>query len=279
MVHALSSGDILKKDVGSLSLLSWLCEALVPDAIDKNLMLKEEVLIAFVETTMLCLFMVFVSVASLRGLCSSSPSERWDAVAAIFWNYCGKLQTFSALKLLYFVTPQVLIPQVGIAVQHAVERHWSYLGLPLVCWMFSRVLCFVIGFDAFVVKIRRVNDDSSLVSYAALMNQLLGIVQLNWFVRDRLHRFIFGGEDGYVSDREMQVLKVWQAMLVRRIWQTHSFLRFVAIMVTFSDSDFQMLVLQEVEVHADEEAPSEELPSSVLRPSELELRSLRHCSF
>merc|ERR1711972_812899 len=75
--------------------------------------------------------------------------------------------------------------------------------------------------------------------------QVLGIVQLGPFVRKRLFRFVFGGEDGVMQDEEIELMETWNALLAKRIHRELSFPQFVAVMTSFSDEDFQSLVMNE----------------------------------
>eukprot|EP00415_Alexandrium_ostenfeldii_P004821 UN4821 len=64
-------------------------------------------------------------------------------------------------------------------------------------------------------------------------------------MRQRLFTFIFGGEDSILQPHEKTLKAVWEAMLARAICTQHSFCRALAIMLSFSDVDFQKLVLNE----------------------------------
>ena len=47
------------------------------------------------------------------------------------------------------------------------------------------------------------------------MNQIMGIIGLNQLLRWRLFRFIFGGQDAYVSAEERLVMNFYEARLVQ----------------------------------------------------------------
>merc|ERR1712187_124189 len=75
--------------------------------------------------------------------------------------------------------------------------------------------------------------------------QVLGVVQLSLFVRHRLFIFIFGGEDGILQQEEIQRMNVWNALLAKRRYRDLSFPKFIVAMLSFSEEDFQKLVLNE----------------------------------
>ena len=73
--------------------------------------------------------------------------------------------------------------------------------------MLKKCLCFVIGVDAFLFKVRVAYknihrediDFFNLLTVAMFIVQVLGIVQLSMFVRGRIFLFIFGGLRGMRS--------------------------------------------------------------------------------
>merc|ERR1712228_951264 len=67
---------------------------------------------------------------------------------------------------------------------------------------------------------------------------------LNWFVRERLFIFIFGGQDGNLDNEEAARADVWNALIAKRIYAHFGFWRFLVVMLGFDDYDFQMLVLE-----------------------------------
>eukprot|EP00415_Alexandrium_ostenfeldii_P000260 UN0260 len=159
------------------------------------------------------------------------------------------------MRLLHFASPSVLAADFFKFVTYSSTR-WA--GRPcLLVWKWSRFaitrcLCFMIGLDSFLVKVHAVSfyfttslSPGTLYQLFMFLVQVLGIVQLNMFVKDRLFMFIFAGEDGVLEMREKNVKVVWNAMLVREIWRKYSFLRFLAILLSFSDTDFQKLALNE----------------------------------
>merc|ERR1712190_648110 len=92
--------------------------------------------------------------------------------------------------------------------------------------------------------------------------QILGIVQLGIYVRSRLFLFIFGGEDGVLQPYEKALKSVWNAMLMRKIWQENSIPRFCAILLSFDDMDFQRLALNDRDHHSPGSSDASEAESS-----------------
>jgi len=83
-----------------------------------------------------------------------------------------------------------------------------------------------------------------LLAIAVFLFQILNVVNLNWFVRERLFIFIFGGQGGNLSNEEAARADVWNALIAKRIYVHFGFWRFLIVMLGFDDYDFQMLVLE-----------------------------------
>merc|ERR1712187_806141 len=88
-------------------------------------------------------------------------------------------------------------------------------------------------------------DSACLLGAVVFLFQILGVVNLNFFVRLRLFIFIFGGEDGNFDIDEKARTDVWNAMLARKIYQEHGPIKGTIIMLGFDDYDFQLLVLED----------------------------------
>merc|ERR1711879_637767 len=162
------------------------------------------------------------------------------------------------MKLLYYVTPSVVGTEaclrLTIVTQHMTTRSpWRCLRAVavLVSYLITRLMCLIVGFDAFLVKFRMasVYIDEEEVSYDAVLGaviflfQILCVVNLNWFVRERLFIFTFAGEDGTLDSDERARVEVWNALIARRIYEQFGFWRFLVVMLGFDDYDYQMLVL------------------------------------
>eukprot|EP00811_Abedinium_folium_P003475 NODE_13194_length_1179_cov_13.550380.p1 GENE.NODE_13194_length_1179_cov_13.550380~~NODE_13194_length_1179_cov_13.550380.p1 ORF type:complete len:170 (-),score=58.47 NODE_13194_length_1179_cov_13.550380:280-789(-) len=75
--------------------------------------------------------------------------------------------------------------------------------------------------------------------------QMLGVVNLQWFVKQRLIIFIFGSEDGDLALLEQSRSEVWISLLARNVFAYYPFWKAVVIMLAFDDYDFQHLVLDD----------------------------------
>lgn len=199
-------------DVAKLWSWTRLVSALV---VIGTLVLKGECVISLGE--MLALFVLWVQfvcemcVAVFR--CGVREESLWWHCQQGLWDTLPELSTFSAMRSLHFVTPSILEADL---VKHWTEieetDHWTYR-------VFVLLLIFTV--------------------------QMLGIVQLGMFVRERLFVFIFAGEDSIMQKEEQARQEVWNSLLVRKLRQEFGFWKFLVIMLTFTDTDFQRLVLNE----------------------------------
>jgi len=187
-------------------------------------------------------------------LSSEEAMYLWHAVAQFFWGIVPQFATISAMMFLYFVTPVVLMPDLAHRVGKLMDPNSRRPAWPFLKFLFSRAFYLIIGFDSFLVKFRtaaRYAIDRDMTTFEAILgsfaflNQVLGVVQVRWFVQRRLMLFFFGGEDAYMNE-ERQIRKMtWNAMLARCLWEKLTFMKFLAVMLSFSDYDFQKLALVE----------------------------------
>mmetsp|Transcript_90427 Transcript_90427/g.269839 ORF Transcript_90427/g.269839 Transcript_90427/m.269839 type:complete len:469 (-) Transcript_90427:175-1581(-) len=189
---------------------------------------------------------------------------RWVCVVQIFWQTLPSLSCFSLMRLLYYVTPAVIGTEAYYAVTWTSERikedkESNFRNTwPLVRYVFTRLLCAVIGFDAFLLKFRiasngvvQLNPGMFDVLAAVLfLFQVLGVVNLTWFVRQRLFLFIFGSENGDMTNEQKAREIVWNAMVARKTYHELDFFSFVVIMLAFDDYDFQVLVMEHRETES-----------------------------
>jgi len=189
---------------------------------------------------------------------STVPVFRWVCVVQIFWQNVPALSCFSLMRLLYYVTPAVIGTEAYYQVTWTMERIKEDDGpnrhntLPLLKYIVTRLLCAVIGFDAFLVKFRAASRGvmqpfpSALDMFAVVLFlfQVLGVVNLTWFVRERLFLFIFGSENGDMTNEQKARQIVWNAMVARKIWQEFGLFHFLVVMLGFDDYDFQVLAME-----------------------------------
>jgi hypothetical protein len=212
--------------------------------------------------------------------------QRWSFTARALWHCVPQLVYCSALRALHFVSPMVLSSDAYIVGIHAWEvaavgdtyRHYAYSLATITIFVLGRIMCFVVGFDSFLVKFRAASDSfesgrQDLLSNAAafiFVWQVMGIICLDWVVRDRLFIFMFGGEDGVLDIDEDARVDVWKALLTRRIYEVFGGWKGTILMLAFDDYDMQKLVLDDdSDIHRFESAKrmSESLSSSKFDPS------------
>merc|ERR1711881_79955 len=84
------------------------------------------------------------------------------------------------------------------------------------------------------------------IGAAMLLNQILGLVQLDWMIKERLFRFVFAGEDGIMSRSELVKKDTWNAQIAKTLFTSYSNpVDKFTMLLTFSDDDFQRLTLHE----------------------------------
>uniref|UniRef100_A0A7S0F8S2 Uncharacterized protein n=1 Tax=Pyrodinium bahamense TaxID=73915 RepID=A0A7S0F8S2_9DINO len=201
--------------------------------------------VAAIELILMSILILFTIVCTVRACRTRSAHLRWAAWETVWWLLIPDLYTYSAMRLLHYVSPQVLMAEISKQTSDPSTKE-------ILKFVFSRVVFFITGFDAFMLKCsesKRFMEEGltprEMLDGIIFLKQVLGIVQLGMFVRDRLFLFIFAGEDGIMQRREQALQNVWNAMLVREIWRTFSLAKFVVIMLSFDDTDFQRLVLNE----------------------------------
>lgn len=200
---------------------------------------------------------------------------RWDSLASAFWSHLPWAATFSAMKMLYYVTPIVLSTQaynLGIFITEKLKEPGAREGADgnetlrtgtercfdkgiafsqIVWFLSSRIVCLIVGIDAFLVKFRMTEKYADADSASAqtvlycvvFLFQVLSIVNINRFVRDRLFLFLFAGEDGILNLQESARKDVWCALLARQMWKEYGCLNFFVLLLSFDDYDYQFLVL------------------------------------
>mmetsp|Transcript_86619 Transcript_86619/g.242646 ORF Transcript_86619/g.242646 Transcript_86619/m.242646 type:complete len:470 (-) Transcript_86619:119-1528(-) len=183
---------------------------------------------------------------------------RWVSVSEIFLEIVPQLSCYSALRVLYYVHPTVIGTEayyVVVFTMERLQRETPSIGtLAPLCWyVATRLLCLCVGFDAFLVKLRLASGyikspDLTMVnafSMIMVLFQIMGVVNLNWFVRRRLFIFTFGAENGDMSNAHKARETVWNMLLCKRIYETFTLFEFVVVMLGFDDYDFQTLVWDE----------------------------------
>jgi len=185
-------------------------------------------------------------------ICSNTGWKRWLQVQSVFFEQLGTLSVFSAMQLLFYVTPKVFV--ANVLSELTGREHPAYCRALL--HVLFAILCCIIGFDAFLIKVRMsathfIVDKEGLTlerlyGSAMLLNQILGVVQLTWIVRKRVYRFVFAGPSFTFSDEALVKMDMWNSWVSFQIWRKYKnvFDR-LALLTTFSDEDFQLLLLSD----------------------------------
>lgn len=175
------------------------------------------------------------------------------------------ISTLSMVKLLNYVTPAVLVPEL----LNAIKEFFTMAdgSCRLAFYIFSRIICLFAGFDAFLYKfqiianyffqincnegrgdncdIQGATESDTIIFTLLFVNQMLAIVQLGWFTKQRIFIFIFAGEDGAMSNKEIAIKQTWEAMVCFRIQELHGWVKGIFFWLTFGDGDFQKMVLDD----------------------------------
>merc|ERR1711894_285539 len=111
------------------------------------------------------------------------------------------------------------------------------------------------GMDKFLAQLRAAKPAiaaeqfvvGNLFTLMALMNSIVGVVNVRAQLNERLYRFVFGGEDGIMTHREYVRQDIWNAMVAEQIFNSGSFKwhQSLALLLTFCDDDVQLLVLDD----------------------------------
>lgn len=213
---------------------------------------------------------------------SSAHFLRWFNTSLLFHSTIPYMSTFSAMKLLYYVTPSVIYSeayQLSVFSIEDIKRTGKlklYTVWHLIWFAFSRLFCLIVGFDAFIVKFRMAEDsvNSTQVSFFVVLNsmlfafQVLSIVNLRSFTLERLFFFIFAGEDGKMQKGEEIAMFVWISLLDKQVFEQLGPFKAIVALLAFNDYSFQLLVLEQFH---------EDVEESNKRESYRRQNTKRHC--
>jgi len=228
----------------------WILQGAVPG----------ERIIATLELFALVVLLIRLVRLSLMAVYAVESVFRWICVSQLFVQVVPMLSCFSLMRLLYYITPCVIgteiYYQVSFLKQRIAGRGWKCsFFLPFAWYLVSRLLCLIIGLDVFLVKFRAVSPSISQSAAATsrtdalntilFLFQMLGVVNLTWFAKERLLLFIFAAEDGTMTAEQRAMAIVWNALLAKTVWKKLGCFRFFVVMLGFDDYDFQTLVMDE----------------------------------
>eukprot|EP00927_Polykrikos_kofoidii_P033866 TRINITY_DN2870_c0_g1_i1.p1 TRINITY_DN2870_c0_g1~~TRINITY_DN2870_c0_g1_i1.p1 ORF type:complete len:364 (+),score=63.12 TRINITY_DN2870_c0_g1_i1:72-1094(+) len=176
--------------------------------------------------------------------------KKWSACAALCWEYIPHLSNFSAMKILQFISPSKMSTDLFDILFYRESGKMFHLLMFIIC----RPVLAVIGIDCFLVKFRLtagfvLQHDFNLTCFFgafSFLNQIIGALNLSREMRFRLYRFVFGGEDGVITDEERNIQHVWEAMVSEKIFASYPKWKACALMLTWNDDDFQLLTLNQV---------------------------------
>lgn len=196
-------------------------------------------------------FVVIICVAWLGD--EGDVYRRWDAVADLLLDVLPAVSQASALRLLNFIVPAVFLQHITHCIgQCKASGKWRK---PLFFFTVKRICYGIVGIDAFMIKfilaadaIRSRSGSAALVwemvTTLVFLNQVLGITNMHTFVEKRLLLFVFGGEDCILTKHELAKMQAWRALLAQEIWKSsRSLPQFLAVMLSYTDYDFQSLTL------------------------------------
>lgn len=244
---------------------------LTPDSVSIAAWFPDKIIVACLELG-LTAFQFLLMFWSIYGIYFSATEwQKWHAVQELFWNVIPAMSVISGLQLLGYVSPQViggaLISEVG-----KIEQRGALMGsMRVLIFLIVRLVCGLVGFDILLFKLQLVtiamgaskdpitnvtNDPFALILLSgSFLNQLLGIVQLNFFVKGRIFAFIFAGEDAFLTDAELAIKETWESFFARAIANDKgaTWYQKAAMYLSYSDVDFQQMALETVD-HSKQEA-------------------------
>lgn len=217
-------------------------------------------LLALAEVTVLVYLLGQLVYTFARIYSSKKEYNSWLWIAFLAWEVIPGLSVYSAFGLLYFITPTVFAMHLEAKYEDLMDDSGALVKSPLTAlqmlvFLLSRLLCGVVGFDAFEFKFWQVADEMlarevtvrHFLTIVVFLMQVLGVIRLSMFVRERVLSFIFAGADGMMQHQEQAALDIFNALLVRRIYREFSPPHRQVILLTFSDIDFQKLIISESE--------------------------------
>lgn len=230
-----------------------LWKSLIADRVEFT---PEQTIVA-IELILIALLLTTCIQQAVMSVCAKRSCERWRCVCVLFWRTLPQLSSFTAMKLLFWVDPWILFTELFVEFtimrSRLLHGHWMLGCFRFFWYVLTRVFCFIIGLDAFLVKFRETNrlyvdqEDLTLPIFfgsVTFLFQVIGVVNLSFVVRSRLFFFIFGGDDCVVSSKDKATEWLWNAMLARKIWDSNNVPKFLIIMLSFTDYDIQHLLLK-----------------------------------
>lgn len=225
--------------------------------------------VALFEILGLCYFLIMICYYVFHilhpphGKMKSDPGQekveqdyhRWYACYKLFRYYLPKLQTFSALGVLQYVMPAFIGANLSDLMSSCERKKYSkgQIVMHLIIFVLVHIVFFFFGFEAFLVKLGNIypaleakhDEIPSLIAVFGFLNQLLGVVPLQVFINERLFKFVFGGPENFMGEKEERRMRVWEAGLQFKAYEKagKNVPKYIAAALTFNDVDFQHCVL------------------------------------
>lgn len=116
---------------------------------------------------------------------------RWSNAFVFWWEVLPELTSFSAMRLLHFATPSVVLSDLysfaAYTSTRAAKDGYATATRLWLLFVLKKLVCLVLGIDAFLFKVRvayrNIHQEKlgawSLLSVSMFIVQVLGIVQLS----------------------------------------------------------------------------------------------------
>jgi len=236
----------------------WLIHEVWLDKMMPGAYFTPDRMFAYFELIALAIYSLHAVYYVIKILCTDDDHSyrKWTACADLCLRLLPSMQTFSSMRMLQYISPAIFAP----ALKDCIEKNktlpkekWfrKMTAVPVI--VISHLLFFIFGFEAFLVKFRQVDkfltdtehQGMAVLQLAAFMNQMMGIVMLPIYTKNRLFKFIFGGVDNFLNTDEQYRQDVWKATFMQRVWVAsgRKVIPFCSVALTFTDEDFQKLVL------------------------------------
>jgi len=206
----------------------------------------------------------------LQCVWASTTPKRWMALSRLVWSGWPTFATATSLKLLYYIQTTILIAALLKAINLAFAKMGR--GCPaLLLFLAQRIFFGLCGFDTFLYKTqflaaqisailemeegpsRSASTQAVTIQSVVFINQMLSVVQLGRYSRRRIFVFMFAGEDGQIDAVEDARKQIWEGMFAMWCWEQLKWYQAISVYMSFSDYDFQKLVLDNKEGSSEEE--------------------------
>lgn len=193
--------------------------------------------------------------------CSRSEYRSFKAITDFWQDSMPILSTFSLLRLISAVHPALIYTKYLELQNHSCLSHSSSTGpaLTAIWFLVSRTAAAVLAVQAFAVKLTstglklmnpRYQFSACMFSTIGLLNQVVGCVQFERVLQDRLFLFIFGGADTAYKEDELALRNCYRTRIAKTIWeeywvQKRDPVKTICLLSTLDHYDLQRLILDE----------------------------------